>query len=178
MMKVLLRVAMTIVVFAVGLMVVGLFLPADYMVERKIMIKAPPEQIYSEVVDLRQWPKWGVWFKRDPNMEIKYAGPDRAIGMSSHWNSESQGEGEMEITQLVHNQKVIYSLYFPDFDMGSTGAFELTATDSGTLVVWRDSGTVGLNPVDRYFALFMDAMIGPDFDAGLENLKVVVESRG
>lgn len=71
---------------------------------------------------------------------------------------------------------VQYSLYFPDFDMSSTGELTLVETDNGTQVTWRDYGDVGFNPVNRYFAVMMDSMIGPDFEAGLANLKNVVEN--
>ncbi|APD93828.1 polyketide cyclase [Alteromonas mediterranea] len=152
------------------------FIPKDYSVERTIIIDAEPSDVYPYVVDLREWKKWGVWFKRDPNMQLTYSGPDRAIGMRSVWESETEGNGEMEITQLEHNKRVLYRLYFPDFDMGSSGIVEIKPTAGGTLVIWRDEGTVDNNPINRYFALLMDGMIGPDFEMGLENLKILVEN--
>ncbi|QDG34581.1 SRPBCC family protein [Alteromonas mediterranea] len=152
------------------------FIPKDYSVERTITIDAEPSDVYPYVVDLREWKKWGVWFKRDPNMRLTYSGPDRAIGMRSVWESETEGNGEMEITQLEHNKRVLYRLYFPDFDMGSSGIVEIKPTAGGTLVIWRDEGTVDNNPINRYFALLMDGMIGPDFEMGLENLKILVEN--
>eukprot|EP00036_Acanthoecidae_sp_10tr_P011534 CAMPEP_0182927410 /NCGR_PEP_ID=MMETSP0105_2-20130417/13775_1 /TAXON_ID=81532 ORGANISM="Acanthoeca-like sp., Strain 10tr" /NCGR_SAMPLE_ID=MMETSP0105_2 /ASSEMBLY_ACC=CAM_ASM_000205 /LENGTH=54 /DNA_ID=CAMNT_0025065357 /DNA_START=36 /DNA_END=197 /DNA_ORIENTATION=- len=54
-------------------------------------------------------------------MEIDYSGPDRAIGMMSSWKSVTEGNGEMKITDLEHNKKVVYSLAFPEWEMGSTG---------------------------------------------------------
>lgn len=157
------------------LALIGFMLPSHYAVERSIVIDAPPSDVYPNVVDLREWQQWGVWFKRDPDMQISYSGPDRAIGMRSTWLSETEGSGEMEITQLEHNKKVVYRLYFPDYDMGSTGQFELEGLEQGTRVTWRDEGHVGNNPVDRYFVLMMDELLGPDFEMGLENLKTVVE---
>lgn len=159
----------------VMLALIGFMLPSRYAVERSIVIDAPPSDVYPNVVDLREWQQWGVWFKRDPDMEINYSGPDRAIGMRSTWLSESEGNGEMEITQLEHNKKVVYRLYFPDYDMGSTGHVELEDLEQGTRVTWRDEGEVGNNPVDRFFVLMMDELLGPDFEMGLENLKTVVE---
>jgi len=32
-------------------------------------------------------------------------------------------------------------------------------------------GNVSRNPLDRFFSLFMEKMIGPDFEEGLGNLK-------
>lgn len=166
------------VILVVTLSAIGLILPKHYNVERSIVINAGPDVVYPEVVNLKAWPTWGVWFKRDPAMELIYSGPDRAIGMRSEWKSVSEGNGEMEITALEHNKKVVYSLYFPDMDMGSTGTIEFVPSNSGTRVVWRDEGEVGNNPVDRYVVLMIDSLLGPDFEAGLENLKVVVENRG
>lgn len=165
---------LAIVVVAV---LVGLALPGEYKVERNILVNAPPQDIYPKLVDLKAWPEWGVWFKRDPNIQISYAGPDRAIGMRSEWISETQGNGEMEITQLEFNRRLVYSLYFPEYDMGSTGEFTLEPIDGATRVTWTDSGDVGNNPINKYFVLMMDSMIGPDFEMGLQNLKTIVENQ-
>lgn len=158
--------------------VTSFFIPNEYSVERRVNINAEPSEIYPYVVDLKEWQKWGVWFKRDPNMKLDYFGPDRAIGMRSEWVSETEGNGEMEITQLEHNKRVLYRLYFPDFDMGSSGVVEIEATGQGSMVTWRDEGTVDNNPINKYFALMADGMVGPDFETGLENLKVLVENNG
>jgi len=37
-------------------------------------------------------------------------------------------------------------------------------------------GDLGHSPVNRWFGLFMDKLVGPDFDAGLANLKRLSES--
>ncbi|MBU2978976.1 SRPBCC family protein [Alteromonas sp. C1M14] len=159
------------------LLLVGFILPSHYQVERKILIEAPAENIYPNVVDLRAWSKWGVWYMRDPNMEVEFSGPDRAIGMLSVWKSDTQGSGEMRISALKHNRMVSYDLYFPEYEMSSTGTFTLEPVKGGTLVTWQDSGEMGTNPVNRYIGLMMDSMIGPDFELGLENLKTVVENQ-
>ena len=169
--KLLLLVGVLITLFVA----ISFFISKDYSVERTIVINAEPSEIYPYVVDLKEWSKWGVWFKRDPNMELEFSGPDRAIGMRSEWKSETEGNGEMEITQLEHNRRILYRLYFPDFDMGSNGAVEIKPTSNGSIVTWRDEGTVDNNPINRYFALMMDGMIGPDFEMGLENLKILAE---
>lgn len=37
-------------------------------------------------------------------------------------------------------------------------------------------GNAGMNPFFRWFGLFMDKMIGTDFEGGLKNLKKLAES--
>ena len=41
---------------------------------------------------------------------------------------------------------------------------------------WHNEGPLGMNPVARYYGLLMNKMMGPDFETGLHNLKVRVES--
>lgn len=175
-MGVLKKLLFTVSGLIVLVIVSSFFMPQQYTVERSIIIDAETSDVYPYVVNLKQWEKWGVWFKRDPNMELSYAGPDRAIGMRLEWKSDTEGDGEMEIVQLEHNSKVGYTLYFPEMDMGSSGVVEIEATDNGSRVTWRDEGTVDNNPINKLFVLFIDDMIGPDFATGLENLKTVVEN--
>ncbi|MCV2885219.1 SRPBCC family protein [Aestuariibacter sp. AA17] len=165
-----------VVVVVVGFFAVGFLLPSDFRVERSVLIEAPPEKVFPYVVNLREWRNWGVWFKRDPQMTTEYSGPEAQQGMKSQWTSETEGSGEMELVEVKPNRLIVYSLYFPEFDMGSTGEMRLQEEDGRTIVTWVDYGDVGDNPVNRYFALMMDSMIGPDFEVGLENLKMLAEN--
>ena len=155
---------------------IGLMLPSKFQIQRSIVIEASQQQIYAHVVDLKRWKAWGVWLKRDPNIELSYAGPDRAIGMRSEWKSETEGNGEMTITKLERDRKVVYSMAFPDIEMASTGEIVLEPINGATRVVWTDSGDLGSNITYKYFGLFMDRLIGPDFEDGLANLKTAAEN--
>ena len=161
-------------VFAL-LFVIGFMLPSDYKVERSITINAPSSKIFPHLADLKKWQDWGVWFKRDPNMSFEYAGDDAAIGMTTKWSSETEGNGEISIIALETNKRVIYSVSMPDMP-ASTGEFVLSQVEGGTQVLWMDYGDVGMNPLRNYLASVMDYMLGPDFEAGLDNLKMVVEA--
>ena len=158
--------------------ILGFALPSEYRVERSIVIDAPPQKVFEHIHDLRDWRAWGVWFKRDPDMTVTYSGPEKSVGRMSKWESESEGSGEMKVLAITPNQNIKYSLYFPDFDMGSTGELVLEEKDGKSVVTWMSYGDVGSNPIDHYFAVFMDSLIGPDFEAGLDNLKVLVEAQG
>jgi hypothetical protein len=162
----------------VALLVIGIgfLMPSTYTIERNVRINAPAQDIFRHVKDLRKWQRWGVWFKRDPAMQVSYSGPGSSVGMQSSWISESQGNGRMEVIGIEENQRFIYSLYFIDMDMGSTGELVFSPGEGKTLVTWRDQGDVGANPLYRYFAFFMDSMIGDDLQMGLDNLKVISEA--
>ncbi|WP_100641683.1 SRPBCC family protein [Alteromonas facilis] len=170
------RLVIGLCIALVALYVIGMVLPSKYTLERSVVIEAPASAIYDQVVDLRQWKTWGVWFKRDPDMTVSYSGPDRAVGMRSEWQSETQGNGAMEITDLQHDKRIEYRIMFPDMDMQSTGTLLFEEVSQGVKVTWMDSGDVGDSVIYRYFGLFMDNLVGPDFEAGLANLKVVSEN--
>lgn len=174
-MNLLKRCLIALLFLVVLLMIIGMFLPSKFDVQRSVTIDKRASEIYPFIVDLKRWKDWGVWFERDPNMVVTYSGPSNGLGMKSSWVSAQEGSGEMTITALSKNQSVTYDLYFPDFDMGSTGQLILTESGGSTTVTWQDAGDVGSNPVNRYFAMMMDSLIGPDFEKGLKNLKLLTE---
>ncbi|MFT5674257.1 MAG: hypothetical protein ACI808_000172 [Paraglaciecola sp.] len=174
-MKVLKKAFFVVAGLFVLLLTVGILLPSEFKVQRSVIINAPASEVYKHVVNLRNWTAWGVWFKRDPNMLITYAGAEGEIGMTSRWESEQEGNGEMVIIAIEPNQRFIYSLYFPEMDMASTGEFIFKEENGQTKVIWLDYGDLGSNPINHYFSLFIDQMIGPDFEVGLVNLKNLSE---
>ena len=138
-------------------------------------INAPPKKIYDLVVEPRQWAKWSVWNQRDPDMKITYKGPPFGMGSKWEWVSKTEGSGSMEFTRVEPDRAVEYSLFFPAYNMRSTGAITLEPAGAGTKVTWSNAGDVGGNPLKHYLTLTMDRMVGPDFEAGLANLKALCE---
>jgi uncharacterized protein YndB with AHSA1/START domain len=164
---------------AIALVIVGVgfFLPAAFLVQRSIVIDAPADRLYDYIVEPKEWTRWSVWTKRDPKMDITYAGPPFGQGARWSWKSATEGSGSMEFTRVEPNRRVEYSLVFADFGMRSTGEFRIEPGPSGTRVTWTNAGDVGTNPLKHYLAAAMDRLVGPDFQAGLENLKALAEKR-
>ena len=153
----------------------GLVLPSTFSVQRSIEIKAAPGRIYDLVVEPKKWKDWSVWTRRDPNMRITYSGPPFGMGAKWSWVSKSEGNGTMEFTRVEPDRAVEYALFFPDFGMKSSGAIRLEPAGNATRVTWTNAGDVGGNPFKHYLAMMMDRMVGPDFEAGLANLKALAE---
>jgi uncharacterized protein YndB with AHSA1/START domain len=138
-------------------------------------MSASPEKIYPYIADPREWKKWGVWNQRDPNMKMEYSGAQSGAGAKWTWESKSEGSGTMEFPRAEAPGLVEYTLYFPEFASRSGGKLTLTPSGTGTKISWTNEGSLGNNPINRYFGLMMDKMLGGDFDAGLKNLKALVE---
>jgi uncharacterized protein YndB with AHSA1/START domain len=174
-MKWLKRIVLGVFVLVAVLLAIGMVLPSGFKVQRSVEIAAAPSKVYPLIASPREWKNWSAWNRRDPAMKIEYSGPESGVGAKWSWQSKTEGNGTMEFTAAVPDQRVDYSLHFPDFDMRSKGQLQIQASGNGTRVTWTNEGNVGNNPVNRYFAAMMDSMVGPDFQAGLANLKTLSE---
>jgi uncharacterized protein YndB with AHSA1/START domain len=167
----------TVVLLGLVVIGIGFALPAGYKVERSLVIEAPPERIFPFIAAPRRWAQWSIWTRRDPAMAIEYFGPESGAGAGWRWDSKTEGRGEMTLVEADPARGLRYTLYFPDFDSTSSGAIVLAASGIGTKVTWTNAGDVGHNPLKHYMAAAMDRLVGPDFDAGLHNLKALAEKQ-
>lgn len=154
---------------------VGFLLPSTFGIRRSTVVNAPADKVYALVANPRHWNRWAVWNLRDPAMKIDYSGPEAGTGAVWAWQSKSQGDGRMTFTAGEPGKRLAYDLYFPDFGSTSTGELRFTAEGSATRVTWVMNGDFGANPLYRWFGLFSERMMGPDFDGGLANLKALAE---
>ncbi len=173
-MKILLKILGGLAVLVLLLVVVAFAFPRHYRVERALVMNVKPEAVLAQVADLRAWKNWGAWQERDPGMKLSYSLQTTGVGAWSAWESKSEGNGKMTITEQTP-AKVTYHLEFPDMGTQSTGWIELQPESAGLRVVWVDTGDLGMNPINRWFGLFIEKLIGPDFDRGLANLKKLAE---
>lgn len=174
-MKALKRLLVAVVLLLAVLVGGGLVLSPRFTVSRTTTVNAPPEKIYALVADPRGWQQWSVWNRRDPAMAQQYSGAASGAGAVWAWKSKSEGDGRMSFTSAEPPKRLGYELFFPDFGTTSTGEFRFDPNGGATQVTWSMDGDMGANPVYRWMGLFMDRMVGPDFDAGLANLKALAE---
>jgi len=174
-MKVLLKLFGGLAVLVLLLLAVAFFFPRAYHVERSTVIQAKPEVVFAQVADLKAWKNWGVWFERDPQMQVTYSEPTTGVGAWSAWKSATEGNGKATLVALTPGTYAEYKLEFEGWENASKGTFSLAVVPEGTHLTWSDEGDLGNSPVARWFGLFLDKMIGPDFEAGLAKLKTVCE---
>jgi uncharacterized protein YndB with AHSA1/START domain len=167
--------AIVVLALAAVLVVGGWFISPKFSVTRSAVIAAAPDKIYALVADPRRWKEWSVWNRRDPAMKIEYSGPASGVGAAWAWQSETEGDGKMTFTAAEPGRRVAFDLYFPDFGTTSQGELRFAPEGTGTKVSWTMNGDFGSNPLFHWFALMADSMTGPDFEAGLANLKQLAE---
>jgi uncharacterized protein YndB with AHSA1/START domain len=175
MLKILKWLAITVAALVAVLFVGGYLLSPEFRAVRSTVVNAPPDKVYALLADPREWKRWTVWNQRDPAMAITYSGPASGAGAGWAWQSQTEGDGKMTFTAAEPGRRLAYDLFFPDFGTTSNGALELAPEGGGTKVTWTMNGNMGSNPLLRWIALFGDRMVGPDFEAGLANLKALAE---
>nr|WKN39325.1 SRPBCC family protein [Tunicatimonas sp. TK19036] len=157
-------------------LLVALFLPSTYHVERSVVIQLPVEEVYPFVSNLNEWADWNPWTQTDPTVETTIIGSGHEIGSVWSWDGEKVGVGSLTIQELEPNKLMQSRLAFlkPQmFESDDIWTFE--PINTGTKVTWINEGKLSY-PVDRLFGLFMDGMLGRDFERGLENLKHITEN--
>jgi hypothetical protein len=167
-----------IVVVAAIFLVLAVVEPTDIPVSRSILIKAPKDSVFEQIVKLKNWVNWNPWYKMEPTMKMTYSGADGQPGSSYHWvgDDKKTGEGEVKNTSVNGTEM--------DFDMamikpreGSAhGNFVAADTAGMTKVTWNFTMHMPfpLNAMNVF--MNMDKMLGGDFENGLGNMKQYVES--
>ena len=170
--KIALGVALAGALFVVG----GLLLPRTVEVERSIVIDAPRATVFTVLNGFRQFGKWSPWAGIDPNATTTLSGPAVGVGAKLSWSGNADvGTGTQEITEAVPYERIVLRLGFGDFP-GTFGArYQLADEGSGTRVTWVFEGDYGGSIVGRWFGLFVDGMVGSDYEKGLARLKGLVE---
>lgn len=151
--------------------------PSTYTVTRRTRIEAPIDAVRGWVADLRRWQAWSPWEDLDPELQRTYGRADAGVGAWYAWSGNRKaGEGRMEIVAADHRNVTIDLRFVKPFRSRSTTRFDLEPDAGATLVTWTMTGPQTF--ASRIMGIFtsMDRMIGPDFEKGLERLKVVAEA--
>jgi carbon monoxide dehydrogenase subunit G len=155
--------------------------PNEYRVERSIEIAASPQAVFSQIADLRQWPAWSPWAKKDPDMKMEFSNVTTGVGAYAAWDSATEGKGRQTIADIVANRRLVIDLEFiAPFEARAKADFNIQPQgERASVLTW---GMDGRNDgfIAKLFYLLMDfeAMIGADYETGLEAIKLLSEQTG
>ena len=171
-MKLLKRITIIIALFFLTLGAVAFLLPRHWTCEREIVIAAPPAEIHAWVGDLANWSAWTPW-NRDQDESMEWTLTERTTGEGATiaWTADKLGNGVLRVRGSSLEKGLEYEIDFEDGGAIFTGSIRCVAADDGTRVVWTNGGDLGYRPDARYIGLLMDSWIGPDLEAGLDQLR-------
>ncbi len=151
--------------------------PDCFQVQRKIMINASADTIFSYLNDLQRWKLWSPWEHKDPTMNRSFSNVTIGKDAVYEWDGDRNiGKGRMEISESSPPTRLTIKLDFiKPFKAHNIVEFMLIPGQDTTEVIWDMHGPMPF--VSKLMSLFisMDHMIGKDFEAGLASLKSISE---
>jgi Polyketide cyclase / dehydrase and lipid transport len=172
------KLLLAVMVIPIAIIILSLFLPSKYRVERTVVMRAKADAVYAHVSTLKHWPDWTAWTtNKYPDMKNSFSGPESGVGATYHWEGQSSGSGVLKLIRVEPGKRLDYELNFENGKHVSTGAIVIEPEGETLKVTWFNEGSLGWNPVSRIFGLLMDGMMGPDFEEGLRKLQQRFESK-
>lgn len=178
-MRFLKRFLIVLVIFILLVTIISIFLPSNFRLERSVIVDADKEQIFKQVNDLKNWKNWSPWALKDSSVYFikeNYSDPSSGVGATFKWKSENEdlGEGTLSIVESVKNQAIA-----TEIDLGMItpkGSWNFSEKDNGIEVIWSTEIDFGFNPITKFFGLFIEDQIAPDYELGLQRLKTYTEN--
>lgn len=171
---------LALLVILVIVVIVGLFLPSKVRLERSIDINRDKQTIFKVINSLSNFNQWSPWYDYDVNAEYVISGAPSGIGSKLTWNgNEKVGTGSNEIIESELNSRIKTKFFFGKSDAPAFSTIILKQDETLTKVtnvIWAFENDFGYNVFYRYFGLVLEDMIAPDYERGLEKLKIHVES--
>jgi uncharacterized protein YndB with AHSA1/START domain len=165
------------VVLVAGILLYAQTRPNTFRLQRSTTINAPADKVFPFINDFRHWPLWSPWERMDPDMKRTHSGASHGKGAVYEWDgNKNVGTGRSEIVETVAPSKVIIKLDFiKPFEAHNTAEFTLEGWGSSTTVTWAMYGPQPF--MMKAMGLFCspERMVGPQFEAGLGNLKALTE---
>jgi hypothetical protein len=175
-------VAIIVAVLAIAIaiiLILAMTKPDTFSVRRSALVRAPAEKIFPLINNFHQWTDRSPRENRDPAMKRSYSGAESGKGAVYAWEgNRNVGSGRMEILDATSPSKIVIKLdFFKPFEGHNTAEFVFVPERDASMtnVTWVMHGPAPL--MSRVMQVFMnlDKMIGNDFEAGLVNLKRLVE---
>jgi hypothetical protein len=136
------------------------------------VINSTSDKIYTAVDGFTYFKEWSPWVKKDSLTKYEFSGGMSGVGATMKWESKKVGNGTQKTIEVEQNKRVKSEIEFDGMG-ASTAEFTLITEGSSTKVTWTLDSK--LNGVGKLFGPFMDIMVGPDYELGLNQLKTYVE---
>jgi hypothetical protein len=151
------------------------FLNRKIRVVRRKLIDAKPVDLFPFINDLRNWPLWTEWPRRE-TVHYTFSGPESGVGAVQSWETV-QMDGVLTLTDSVTDAHIGFDHDVANGKYHMEGVIALEPVGEQTLVTWVCTWRSNEFPLLRYVDLVCKWMLSRDFEAGLENLRLVAENR-
>lgn len=166
-----------LVLVVVVLVAIAARRPSTFELRRSVHVAAPRAKVFPLVEAFASWVRWSPWEGLDPDLARTYGPIPRGKGATYAWEGKKSGAGSMEILETVEDERITIKIDFlKPFEAHNGVEFLFAEEAGGTRVTWTMSGPRPL--MQRVVGLFIDfdALVGKDFEKGLESLRREAEA--
>ncbi len=169
-----------IMILGAGLLIAGMIMPKDIIVTRIILIKAPKDAVFEQMVKFKNWPNWSPWYALDTAAKITYSGTDGTTGCGYSWESKIKdvGAGTMTNSAVTPTQIDFHIDIREPYVTSSDATLKVSDSAKMTKATWILSThcTFPMNALQLFPFMNIEKMIGNSFETGLAKMKRYVES--
>lgn len=163
------------------LLIVALFSPKEYTIEREITINKPKQVVFDYVKMAKNQSHYNKWWMADPNIKLDFRGTDGTVGFIAAWESQDDhvGKGEQEIVKIVDGQEVDHTVRFvkPFEGNADTQMIVEAISDNQTKVKWSFHSGMKY-PMNVMLVIFpVKKMLEDDLQTSLATLKASLEKQ-
>lgn len=178
-MNILRRVLWVCIIFILIVILISLFLPSNFKVEKKVVINADKQQIFNQVNDLKNWLNWSTLILKDESIfsnNDNYVLDNLGRGTKIIWQSENKdlGKGRLEVLKSSPSDSLKVEMNIGSYNFINN--YHFYSIDEGVEVVWESKTDFGFNPFTKFYGLFVDEFISSDIDMSLKKLKSYAEN--
>ncbi len=145
------KVAMIVLAVGVALVAliaaVGTFLPPAHVARRFIVLRQPPESVWSVITDFKTQPSWR---KDVTRVELVSDSQDEGGPV---WREEGENTLSFRTTESRAPERLVRTIADKDLPFGGRWIYELAAQDGGTRLTVTEEGEV-YNPIFRFIGHF------------------------
>ncbi len=161
-----------VVVLVAAFLIIAAIAPTHTHVERSMVIDAPMDFVHPQVSSFENMKEWSPWTELDPNQTFEHTGESGTVGSKYSWaGNEEVGKGEQEMLVIEANHIATKLRFIEPFESEADATYDLEETEGGTKVTWGFDSETPFPMNAMNFFMDMDAMLGPDFEKGLNNLQ-------
>ncbi len=160
-------IGLVVLVIAAG----SYLLPSKVTVVRSLPTNVQANDMLRLASSNQGYQSFNPYKESDPNLKITLFGPGHGVGSGFQFEGKD-GKGSQVVAEVTETS-VTYAI-----DLGVMGkpVQKITIHDgpAARTLEWRMEADMGMNPVFRIFGLFMDGMMGPILEQGLQKLNKAV----
>lgn len=172
------KILIGLAVLIVALLLIGFLLPGKMEITRSTTVNASVENVFDEFNDLRKWQEWQYWntLEKPGEMTLTFGEKTEGTGAWYSWDGKNTGKGKITITESVPNKSVASDIEFTGSGVAK-GLYTVEPEGEATKATMNFVFDNGMNPIGRWFSLFMKGELEKAFDYGLSKIKERAEAK-